>query len=268
MAREQGTYLPLAPARRWVGDLLHASRHVPLVPFERRMDLSALAAVRSQLEEPPSWCALFTKAYGIVTMRRPELRRAYFSFPRPRLYEHPHSIAAIAVERVWQEDRAVFFARLLQPGKQPLVRIQRYLDHFKQAPVEKIDSFRRLIRLSRYPRPVRRLLWWLTLHAGGSIRARRTGTFGVSVTAGLGASALALISPLTTTLHYGPLDGKGSLDVRVTFDHRVLDGSTVARALSDLEEVLNTEMIGELRREQRTRRDGMSYLPPAAVRRH
>jgi hypothetical protein len=268
MAREQGTYLPLAPARRWVGDLLHASRHVPLVPFERRMNLSALAAARSESEELPSWCALFTKAYGVVTMRRPELRRAYFSIPRPRLYEHPHSVAAIAVERIWQEDPAVFFARLLQPGKQPLVRIQRYLNHFKQAPVEEIDAFRRLIRLSRYPWPVRRLLWWLTLHAGGNTRARRAGTFGVSVTAGLGASALALVSPLTTTLHYGPLDDNGSLDVRLTFDHRVLDGGTVARALNDLEEVLNTEMIGELRCEQRTQRDGMSQVPRAAVGGH
>jgi hypothetical protein len=268
MPREQGTYLPLTPGRRWVGDLLHASRHVPLVPFERRMNLSALAAVRSQLEEPPSWCALFTKAYGIVTMRRPELRRAYFTFPRPRLYEHPHSVAAIAVERIWQEDRAVFFARLLQPGKQPLIRIQRYLDHFKQAPVEEIDSFRRLIRLSRYPRPVRRLLWWLTLHAGGSIRARRTGTFGVSVTAGLGASALALVSPLTTTLHYGPLDDQGSLDVRVTFDHRVLDGGAVARALSDLEEVLNTDMVSELQRERQIPPAGMNHMLPAAFRGH
>src|SRR5262245_55352147 len=118
MPRERGTYLPLTPGRRWVGDLLHASRHVPLVPFERRMNLSGLAAVRSELEEPPSWCAVFAKAYGIVTMRWPELRRAYFSLPRPRLYEHPHSIAAIAVERMWRGESTVFFARLLQPGKQ------------------------------------------------------------------------------------------------------------------------------------------------------
>ena len=32
------------------------------------------------------------------------------------------------------------------------------------------------------------------------------------------------------------------LDVRIIYDHRVMDGSTVARALADLEEVLNHEL--------------------------
>ena len=31
----------------------------------------------------------------------------------------------------------------------------------------------------------------------------------------------------------------GAVDVRVVYDHRVLDGATVARALEDLEGILN-----------------------------
>jgi pyruvate/2-oxoglutarate dehydrogenase complex dihydrolipoamide acyltransferase (E2) component len=35
--------------------------------------------------------------------------------------------------------------------------------------------------------------------------------------------------------------------VRITYDHRVLDGATVARALAELERVLTHEILTELR---------------------
>jgi pyruvate/2-oxoglutarate dehydrogenase complex dihydrolipoamide acyltransferase (E2) component len=52
---------------------------------------------------------------------------------------------------------------------------------------------------------------------------------------------------LTSTLNYGVIAPDGSVDVRLTYDHRVLDGATVARALADLERVLNCEILAELR---------------------
>jgi hypothetical protein len=36
------------------------------------------------------------------------------------------------------------------------------------------------------------------------------------------------------------------VDVRIVYDHRVLDGATVARALARLEDVLNGEIAAEL----------------------
>ena len=38
----------------------------------------------------------------------------------------------------------------------------------------------------------------------------------------------------------------GDVDVRVVYDHRVLDGATVARALGRLEEVLTGPIVEEL----------------------
>ena len=35
--------------------------------------------------------------------------------------------------------------------------------------------------------------------------------------------------------------------MRVIYDHRVMDGATVARALQDLERVLQCEIVAELR---------------------
>jgi hypothetical protein len=90
------------------------------------------------------------------------------------------------------------------------------------------------------------LVWWLGLNSSGRRRARHLGTFGISVVASLGASGLHLLSPLTIALNYGVLADDGSLDVRLTYDHRVLDGGPVARALGEIETVLNTQIRAEL----------------------
>jgi pyruvate/2-oxoglutarate dehydrogenase complex dihydrolipoamide acyltransferase (E2) component len=39
----------------------------------------------------------------------------------------------------------------------------------------------------------------------------------------------------------------GHLDVRLIFDHRVLDGAPVARALGDLQAILRDDIAEELR---------------------
>src|SRR5436309_223391 len=62
-----------------------------------------------------------------------------------------------------------------------------------------------------------------------------------------GAAALHLLSPLTTALNYGVIDDHGEVDVRLTYDQRVLDAGTAARALEDLGRVLKCEIVAELR---------------------
>jgi hypothetical protein len=217
------------------------------VPFERRMCLPEVMAARQTASPRPGWCAIFLKAYAIVAARTPELRRSCLGFPWPRLYEHPASIAGVTLERQWSDDEnGVFFTKIRKPESQSLVAIDAHLRRRKQQPVGEVGEFRKLVRLTALPRLVRRLFWWWALNGSGPRRARLFGTFGVSVTAGAGASALALVSPLTTTLHYGKFDARGNIDVRLTFDHRVLDGMTVARALTDLEDVLRGEIREEL----------------------
>ena len=46
----------------------------------------------------------------------------------------------------------------------------------------------------------------------------------------LGAESLHPLSPLTTTLTYGVVRPDGTVPVRVVYDHRVMDGGTIARA--------------------------------------
>ena len=177
----------------------------------------------------------------------PELRRAYMKFPWARLYEHPVNIASVAVERDYQGEPAVFFAHLRSPELQSLGQLDEHLRRFKEDPIESIGLYRRALIMSRLPQPLRRFMWWIGLNSSGFKRARRMGTFGVSVYSSLGAESLHPLSPLTTALNYGVIRGDGTVDVRIIYDHRVMDGATVARALALLDRVLNNEIAAELR---------------------
>lgn len=246
MSQPAGRNLALSPPRRFICDLVHFARKVPTVPVQRRMNVAAVVAARLAASPRPSWCALFTKAYARVAAATPELRRAYLGFPRPHLYEHPINIASVALERHYEGEEAVFFAPVRSPDTRPLHELDEQLRHYKEAPVESLASFRRVLLLGRLPRPVRRFVWWLGLNAWGRKRAAYMGTFGVSVYAGLGAASLHPLSPLTTALNYGVIDADGQVDVRVIYDHRVMDGATVARALGRVEHVLQTDIVAEL----------------------
>lgn len=243
----RGRTLGISRPRRFVGDLLAFAQRVPSVPMQRRMHLSDVVEARQASRERVSWCAIFLKAYAIVSANRPELRRSYISFPWPTIYEHPENVATFSVEREHEGEQAVFFAQVPQPELLPLRELDTYVRRHKTAPIESIETFRRALLLSSLPRPLRRFIWWLGLCTDGMYRARFFGTFGISVVAAFGAAGLHILSPLTTTLNYGAFEPDGSIDVRLAYDHRVLDGATVARAMAALEDVLQGEIADELR---------------------
>ncbi len=247
MSEPAGRNVALSPPRRLICDYLHFARQVPSVPVERRMNLAEVVAARAAASPRPSWCAIFTKAYAFVCNAHPQLRRAYLSLPRPHLYEHPISVASVAVERPFGDEDAVFFAHLGEPDKLALTDLDARLKRHKELPLEAIGGLRRQLRTARYPSFVRRALWWLGLNLWGRKRAHFFGTYGVSVYSGLGASSLHPLSVLTSLLTYGVIEPDGEVDVRIVYDHRVMDGSTVARALADLERVLRHEIVAELR---------------------
>jgi hypothetical protein len=247
MTQPIGRSLSLSLARRLICDLMHRSRHVPLIPMERRMRLAEVAEARLAAQPRPSWCAIVLKAYGIVAAAQPRLRRAYLGIPWPHLYEHPQNLAMVAVERLLGDEEGVLFTQVRGPENQTLSALDRYLRRCKEDPVENNGYYRRQLLVSSLPRPLRRFVWWFGLELSGYRRAKRSGTFGLSVTAGSGAGALQLVSPLTTALHYGVLEADGTLELRLTFDHRVLDAATVARAMTDMEHVLNGAILRELR---------------------
>lgn len=241
----QGRRIPLSRARRLVIDFLHFAQGIPTVPVQRRIHLQPVIDARATLGERPAWSAIFVKAFAIVSNELPELRRAFIKLPWRHLFEYPTPIASIAIERDYEGEKAVMFARIKDPAALDLPEITRRLRSFAEVPVEKVKHFRRALRMCRYPRLIRRALWWYGLNSG-PWRTRHFGTFGLSVYSALGAESLHPLSPLTCMLNYGVFTPDGQVDVRVIYDHRVMDGAVVARALARLEEVLAGPIVQEL----------------------
>jgi hypothetical protein len=246
MPTSSGRYFRLSLPRRWVGDLLYFTRQLPTVPVERTMHLRDVQAIRQQVGI--GWPALFLKAFAVAGQQHPELRQAFLSYPWNRGYEHPNSVASVAVERKFQGEAAVFFGQIQNPEGHSLESIEKNLRFYKTAPVESIGLFRRIIRISQLPKLLRRFIWWMSLNWSGVKRAKRLGTFGLSVYSSLGASSLHPLSPLSYLLNYGVIDATGQVTVRIVYDHRIVDGAVIARALATMESLLTGVLLDELMR--------------------
>jgi hypothetical protein len=246
MAKPVGRWLPLSPFRRVVTDLMKFSREVPSCTADRRMDLRPLIAARDACTNRPSWCVLFGKAYALLGRDYPALRRSYVKFPWAHLYEHPHHVMTLNLERQFGDESIVLYCLIRAPENRSVAAMDVLVRHHKDAPLESLRSFQRSRDIGRIPWPLRNWFWWASLNVSGRRRCHNFGTFGISSIAAQGAGLMHLIPVLTSTLHYGLLDDEGQIEVRVSWDHRVMDGAPVGRALRDLESVLNREMVREL----------------------
>ena len=149
-------------------------------------------------------------------------------------------------EREHEGEPSLFSYRLQDPTRFSLKALSDRLGKIAAASVDEVPDFRRNLAISSLPRPLRRLIWWLGLNIGRQ-RGNYFGTFGLSVYSALKAESLHPLAPVTTVLNYGVFADDGSVDVRIIYDHRVMDGATVARVLARLEEVLTGPVLEELR---------------------
>lgn len=243
----RGKHVPIGPGRTLVDDLMRQTRDVPSVIVRREFRIPAVVAAREDTPMRVSWVGLFAKAFGLAARQHACLRRSWISFPTPRIYEHPRSEALIPIERDWQGEDTVLPGKLREPEAMSLATITEHLRDYARRPVMSVSPFRQALRLAGMPFPLRRFLLWSSLNASGAKRAKRFGTFIVS---SLGDTACELVGPrlpLTSYLSFGPIDGDGRVDVCLSFDHRVMDGRQAARALVEIERLLNTVLAAELR---------------------
>jgi hypothetical protein len=242
----RGRWISLSIPRRLVADYMHFSAAMPLSSVQREMRLADVAAARRAAAERTPWPALFVKAYALVAAEFPELRRAYVRLPWPHFCEYPTSVASVMVERAFGAEQGVCFAPIANPAALTLEEIGHLIRAAKQASFEQTRTFQRLVRVARYPTLLRRALWWIALNVG-RYRANYFGTFALSSAAPLGADLLESRSLLATFLTYGVISSEGRASVRITIDHRVLDGATAARVLKRLEETSQGPIVAELR---------------------
>lgn len=267
MSSKQGHCRPLSLPRRWVGDILHFSRQVPIITGERGIRIRPLVAARRATPRPPSWSALVLKAIGLVGQKIPEVRQSYLSFPWARIHEMPYSVGTVVMDREYDGGHAVFACPLLHPEQLPLREIQAKVDGWKTGPVESHGPLRRMVRTSRLPTPVRRALWWYGLNVDGYQKARNFGTFAINCLAGYRARITQMCFPVTTFLYYGLPEKDGTMCLQMGFDHRVYDGYAAGRLMSEMETALNGPIAAEVDalRASESSEDPRFRLPPPAA---
>jgi hypothetical protein len=245
--KKRGRNIPLSGARTLIGDFLAICQPIPLAHGERRIDVRALREAVEARRPRLDWLPVFFKAYAIVAANRPVLRRHFVRRPWAHLYEHPENIGCVVMSRRLEGDDALFYLPINNPERIPLLEIQRILKDAQKRPIAEIPAFRRQVRLLRIPGLLRRALLRLGNNWATRQRARRVGTFGMSVLASMGIANLTTLVPWTTMIHYTPFDENGSMLLRVALDHRVLDGLEMAYALREMEEVLNRQILEEVK---------------------
>jgi hypothetical protein len=242
----RGTVRKISPPRRFIFDLMDASGRVPFVSLRRTLDVSQLIEIRATAAPPVGWAAIFVKAFALVAKDEPVLRTLYAKWPWPQFYELPCSIAMVAIARVEDGEDCVLPEKVPAPETLALSEIDAQIRHAKDAPIEQIPAFRKALLATRLPLPFRRLAWLVGLNFGRQ-RANNLGSFGVTSVAAYGGGELHALSPGPFIVSYDVIKPDLTIDVVIRWDHRISDAALIAKALTRLEQVLNTEIAAELR---------------------
>jgi hypothetical protein len=155
----RGTKRKISLPRRFIIDLMHASMRVPFISFSRSLDIGPFLAARANAKSPPGWAAVFVKAFAIVAKEEPVLRTLYVKLPWPHFFELPRSIAMVAVARVEDGEDCILPEKVPAPEEQSLAKIDAAIRHAKNAPLQDIPAFRKILMASRLPLPLRRFSW-------------------------------------------------------------------------------------------------------------
>ncbi|HXH42518.1 MAG TPA: acyltransferase [Bradyrhizobium sp.] len=242
----RGTPKTISLRRRLICDLMHASMDVPFVSLARSLKIRSLLEARAGATAPAGWAAMFVKAFALVAKEEPILRTVYVKWPWPTLYELPKSVATVAIARVDDGEECVLPQRIAAPEALSLAAVDAEIRRGKSAPIEDVPMFRKIMRATRLPLPLRRLSWAIGLNFGRQ-RANWFGSFGVSSVAAYGGGELHPITPGPFVVSYGMVEPDQTIHVVIRWDHRVTDAAPIARVLTRLEQVLNTEIAAELR---------------------
>ncbi|MBH5388722.1 acyltransferase [Bradyrhizobium diversitatis] len=242
----RGTSKTISLRRRLICDLMHASMGVPFVSLSRSLNIRPLLDARAAATAPAGWAAMFVKAFALVARDEPILRTVYVKWPWPAFYELPKSVALVAIARVEAGEECMMPQRIAAPEALSLAAIDAEIRRGQTAPIADVPMFRKIMRATRLPLPLRRLSWAIGLNFGRQ-RGNWFGSFGVSSVAAYGGGELHPITPGPYIVSYGRVEPDQTIHVVIRWDHRVTDAAPIARVLTRLEQVLNTEIAAELR---------------------
>jgi hypothetical protein len=230
MQKPRGKSARPSTSRKLVAELIRFAKQVPSIPLARDCRIPELIAARKAASPSPSWMAVFIKA-----------------FPYERIYEHPTTQCCLLIEREFEGEKIVLTSKIHTPDRQSIREIDAHIKSFREKPVLEFSYFRQLMRVGRLPWFLRRFVFWTTFNASGTKRAKRVGTFMISSLGNMGVEQIHPLTPLTTYFCFGPISDTGKVTLKIIYDHRIMDGRHVARALTDMERILNATILEELR---------------------
>ncbi|MEI8150588.1 MAG: acyltransferase [Hyphomicrobiales bacterium] len=217
----------------------------PLVVVRRTMRLERLATARASRAVRPGWSTILIKAFSIVARDEPWLRTYYLKWPWPHFYEVPKSVAMVAMVRDDIDKDAPLFLRVSAADEASLDIVEACIRHGKTAPLDKVPSIDRALRITRLPLPLRRMIWAIGMNVGRQ-RANNFGTFSITSIASLGTETVVARVQGPSLISYGLVRPDHTMELLYHWDHRIYDGILAARVLRRLEEVLNTVIADEL----------------------
>ena len=110
----------------------------------------------------------------MVSRDYPELRRSYLKFPWPWIYEHPHSIASLNVEREQAIEKIVLYCLIRAPENRSIAEIEEIVRRHKEEPLESLRSYGRSVRMGNLPHFTRKLAFWGSLNFSGRRRCHNS----------------------------------------------------------------------------------------------
>jgi hypothetical protein len=242
----RGTVRKISLPRRFILELMRVSMRVPFVSLARTLNIRPLLEARALAAQPSGWAAIFVKAFALVARDQPVLRTLYGKWPWPHFLELPNSVAMVAIARVEDGQDCILQEKVAWPDAMPLTGIDAQIRRAKHAPIEEIPNFRKILRATRLPLPLRRLIWAVGLNLP-RLHANNFGSFGVTSVAAYGPGELHALSAGPFLVTYGVVNADQTIDVLIRWDHRITDAALIAGVLTRLEQVLNGEISAELR---------------------
>ena len=244
-------YVKLHPARWNLIDLINLVAK-PSVPATLFYDIDATWAeqLRSRFERAGtkiSITAILVKAIAIAQKKHPATRTVWL--PNSKLIQINKVEAQFTVERFIDDQPALFFGVVKSPDVKPIAVINGELHAYAKAPIETIPQLDLEHRFSKYPWFIRQLIIYFGMRIP-SIRMQFMGaTFGISSLGKYGCRNLISPSVITSMFCVGEVkdrpvavDGKvviqPVLSLVLNFDHRVIDGATAARFMTDIIKLL------------------------------
>src|SRR6202795_4566512 len=126
-----------------------------IIDLTRPLNVRRLMEARAATARPPGWAAIFVKAFCLVAKDQPVLRTLYAKWPWPHFYELPRSVGMIAIARVEDGQDCVLPQKVAAADELPLTEIDALIRYAADAPIEQVAAFRKILRVTRLPLPLR-----------------------------------------------------------------------------------------------------------------